>query len=341
MSSPEPLHIALLAPPETSASAIFGMYDLFCSAGRDWPLITEGKPGPDLLHCQVVSVTGEGFKSFNGAWIQPDTSLVACQDPDVICIPDLMVAPGEDISGRHVAELDWLLQHHARGAIVATACTGALMLAEAGLLDGLSCTTHWAYCDAMTKQYPQTKVLPERAIVIEGEGQRLLMAGGGTSWLDLALLVVARHCGTEEAMHVARMHLIDWHSLGQQPYASLTRPRHTEDSLIGESQVWVAQNYEQETPVAKMTTMSGLSERAFARRFVKATGMSPLEYVHSLRLEEAKQLLESTSKPIDEISNAVGYEDGSFFSRLFRRKVGLTPTQYRKRFGSLRKSLSA
>lgn len=341
MSTAKPLNVVLLAPPESSAAALFGMYDLFCSAGRDWPLITEGKPGPALIACQIVSRDGQGFRSGNGAWIQPDADLNRCHVPDVICIPDLMVMPGESISGRHHLEIAWLKKHYERGTIVATACTGALMLAEAGLLDGKSCTTHWAYCDAMSKDYPRVNVLADRAMVVDGEGQRLLMAGGGTSWLDLALLVIARQCGTEEAMHVARMHLIDWHQHGQQPYAALTRPRHTEDALIANCQVWVAQNYEQEAPVTKMAAMSGLSDRAFARRFAKATGMSPLEYVHSLRLEEAKQVLEATNDPIEEIANEVGYEDASFFGRLFRRKVGLTPTQYRKRFGSLRKSLNS
>ncbi len=101
----------------------------------------------------------------------------------------------------------------------------------------------------------------------------------------------------------------------------------------------MAQNYEKPNPVAAMTKLSGLAERTFKRRFKQATGMSPLEYVHALRLEEAKQLLEATEQPIESIASEVGYEDAAFFGRLFRKQVNLTPAQYRKRFGGLRASL--
>ena len=116
----------------------------------------------------------------------------------------------------------------------------------------------------------------------------------------------------------------------------LARRRQTEDAVIAKCQEWVARHYDQEAPVAAMARLSGLAERSFKRRFTRATGMSPLEYVHALRLEEAKHMLETTSEPIDAIASAVGYGDTSFFSRLFRRKVGVTPAQYRKRFKALR-----
>lgn len=339
MNEHKPLNVALLAIPESSASTLYGMYDMFCSVGRDWPLVTEGQPGKSLISTSIVSRNGEGFASFNSAWIQPQKSFATMAQPDVICIPDLLVLPGESIRGRHEQELAWLRTQYAAGVYIATACTGALLLAEADMLNGQETTTHWAFCDAMREQYPQVKVQSERSLVIAGEEQRLLMAGGGTSWLDLALLLVARFFGAEEAMHLARMYLVDWHHQGQQPYAALTRPRHTDDALIAKCQQWVAHHYDEEAPVAKMAAMSGLNDRTFARRFSRATGMTPLEYIHALRLEEAKQLLEATEDPVEAIASEIGYEDTSFFSKLFRKKVGITPAQYRKRFGAIRKSL--
>ena len=105
--------------------------------------------------------------------------------------------------------------------------------------------------------------------------------------------------------------------------------------MVAHAQQWAALNYAVESPVTRMVALSGLAERTFKRRFTEATGMSPIEYVHAIRLEEAKQLLERGDRPIDEIASEVGYQDASFFSRLFRRKVALTPAQYRRRFGSL------
>lgn len=142
-------------------------------------------------------------------------------------------------------------------------------------------------------------------------------------------------------MQVARLNLIDWHDVGQQPFARLARTRQTGDALIARCQEWIAENYAQTQPVAQMLRLSGLAQRSFARRFQQATGMAPLEYVHTLRLEEAKHMLETGDAPVEAIANEVGYEDAAFFSRLFRRKVGLTPAQYRRRFGGLRQRLHA
>jgi transcriptional regulator GlxA family with amidase domain len=167
------------------------------------------------------------------------------------------------------------------------------------------------------------------------------MAGGGTSWMDLALYLIARSVGVEEAMQVARVNLIDWHQIGQQPFARLARTRQVDDAVIARCQNWIAENYPLPNPVTSMVRLSGLAERTFKRRFQAATGMAPLEYVHALRLEEAKHMLETGEEPIEAIANEVGYEDAGYFSRLFRRKVNLTPAQYRKRFAALRRNLSA
>lgn len=191
----------------------------------------------------------------------------------------------------------------------------------------------------MSARYPRVSVHRDRALVVAGAGQRLVMGGGGTSWLDLALFLIARLVSVEAAMRTARLNLIDWHSLGQLPFAALNRTRPANDAVIQNCQTWIAQNYQKESPVATMAKLAGLAERSFKRRFEQATGMSPLEYVHTLRLEEAKQVLESTEAPIEAVAQEVGYQDSSFFSRLFRRKVGLTPSQYRRRFGSLRQGL--
>jgi len=219
----------------------------------------------------------------------------------------------------------------------ATACSGAMLLAETGLLEGAEATTHWAYCDALSC-YPGVQVYPSRALVVSGEGGRLIMAGGGTSWEDLALYLVARLVSVDEAMHIARLFLIDWHDVGQLPCAALSRNRQVDDAVIARCQAWIAEHYEEPSPVASMIQLSELTERTFSRRFKQATGMAPIEYVHTLRLEEAKQLLESSDEPVEAVAQEVGYEDAAFFGRLFRRKVGVTPTQYRKRFRGLRRA---
>ncbi|MHB9835272.1 GlxA family transcriptional regulator [Paraburkholderia terrae] len=333
------VRIAILAMPETSASVVYGMYDMFMSAGRDWGLIVEGAPGVAPFAPQVVSRHGASLVAANHVRITPDATLDACTHADVVCVPELMVAPGEALEGRFAEEIDCLRRCYADGKILATACSGAILLAEAGLLDGHEATTHWAFCDLMTRRYPAVKVRRHRALVASGDGQRLIMAGGGTSWLDLALYLIARLAGVEIAMQTARINLVVWNDVGQQPFARLARTRQVEDAVIARCQAWIAGHYAEASPVAAMVQLSGLPERSFKRRFQQATGMSPLVYVHTLRLEEAKQMLESNQQPIEAIANEVGYEDASFFNRLFRRSVCLTPAQYRRKFGAMRLAL--
>jgi len=335
----EPVAVAILALPEATASVIYGIYDLLKGAGRDWGVVTTGEPGPELLRPQVVSSRAGSFVAANGVRITPEATLDECAAPQIVCVPEVAIAPGTRIAGRFEVEVDWLRRCHAGGATIATACSGAVLLAETGLLDGCEATTHWAFCDSIRSQYPKVKVLPQRALVVSGEGQRLVMAGGGTSWLDLGLYLVARVAGVEVAMQTARVNLIDWHDIGQQPFAALARSRQVDDAVIARCQAWIAEHYDEPAPVTAMVRLSGLAERSFKRRFAQATGMSPLEYVHTLRLEEAKQMLEAGDAPIEAIAEEVGYEDAGFFSRLFRRHVQLTPAQYRKRFGSLRRAL--
>jgi len=338
--SRKPLVVVILAVPESTASTLYGMYEILESAGRDWNLLTTGTAGQPCIRPIIASAQAGGFRAQNGLWVEPGASLDTCPAPDVVVIPDLQTMPDADLSGRYRVEAEWLRAQYSAGATLATACTGALVLAEAGILDGQDATTHWAYCEAMGSKYPSVRLHPNRALVVSGEGQ-LVMAGGGTSWHDLALFLIARFVGAEEAMRVARLHLLDWHHVGQQPFAALTRTRQVSDAVIAQCQSWIAEHYADDTPVTAMVSLSGLPERTFARRFTQAMGMAPLEYVHALRLEECKRLLETTGLPLDEIASRIGYEDATFLGRLFRRKVGLTPAHYRKRFRALRTALDA
>ncbi len=331
--------VAVLAFPETSASVVYGIYDLFMSAGRDWGVIVDGVPGPQLINPMVVSTRPGPFTVSNEVPITPQATLASCPPTEIVCVPEVNLPPGEPLAGCYTEEIAWIKQRYAQGCMLATACSGAMLLAEAGLLDGQEATTHWAWCDVLRKRYPAVQVRPQRALVVSGVGQRLVMAGGGTSWLDLTLYLIARVVGVDAAMQVARINLIDWHAIGQQPFARLACSKQVDDAIIARCQEWIAEHYHEPSPVAAMVRLSGLAERSFKRRFQQATGVSPLEYAHTLRLEEAKQMLESGDRPIEAIANEVGYEDAGFFSRLFRRQVNLTPAQYRKRFGAMRRAL--
>jgi transcriptional regulator GlxA family with amidase domain len=331
--------VAILAMPDSGASVVFGMYDLFMSAGRDWDMIAQGRPGPSVMQPMIVARQAGPFEVGNGVRMHAHRSLEECGRPDIVCVPEINVPPQKFDGKGFDAEIAWLKRSYEQGAVIAAACSGAMLLAEAGLLEGQEATTHWAYCDVMERRYPSVRLHAQRALVVTGDAQRLIMAGGGTSWLDLALYLIARVSNVETAMQVAKLNLIDWHAIGQQPFARLARTRQVDDAIIGRCQEWIANHYHETAPVQSMVRLSGLAERSFKRRFEQSTGMSPLEYVHTLRLEEAKHLLETGDRSVESIAGDVGYEDAGFFGRLFRRKVNMTPALYRKRFQSMRKSL--
>jgi transcriptional regulator GlxA family with amidase domain len=257
----------------------------------------------------------------------------------VVCITDLAVPPGEPLDDLYEPEVAWISERYAAGAMLACACSGALLVARTGLLDGQDATSHWAYCDSLRRQHPSTRWHAERGFVVAGPDQRILMAGSGTVWHTLVLALIARFAGPEDAMQVARINLLELNATSPVAYASLTAGGTAGDPLVAECQVWAASNYSLESPVARMVALSGLAERTFKRRFTLATGMSPLDYIHRLRLEEAKQMLEAGNEPVEAIALEVGYQDPSFFTRLFRREVALTPAQYRRRFGGMGRQL--
>ncbi len=336
MSTDHVIEIAILATPETTLSTVYGMNDLLSSAGRDWSFVTEGVLGQAKIRPTIVSLTGEDMQTVNHGWLRPHRALSDDYHPDAICILELFVDPDKNFEQNYSAEMAWLNNYWARGGVISTACTGALLLAEAGLLDGQEATTHWGFSTALGKRYPQINVNSNRAFIATGDGQRLIMAGGGTIWMDLGLYLIARYVGVEEAIRVAKLHLIEWHENTQQAFAYLCNQRRSDDAVIAESQIWMAQHYDQTSPVKTAIENSGLSESSFTRRFKSATGVTPIEYVLNLRIEEAKQMLEVSSLPVAEVAEKVGYQDTSFFNRKFQGKVGVTPAQYRRKFGGLR-----
>jgi transcriptional regulator GlxA family with amidase domain len=221
---------------------------------------------------------------------------------------------------------------HAQGAVLCSACSGVLLLAETGLLDRREATIHWAYARTFRRNFPNVRLRLEKVLVTAGERQQFVMSGASASWHDLVLYLIARHVGPAAAQAIAKFMLLQWHLDGQAPYIVFEVPTDHGDSTILGVQKWLNDYFTVAAPVEEMVKRSGLAARSFKRRFKIATGYSALSYVQQLRIEEAKRRLERTDAPIEEISWAVGYEDPSFFRRLFKRITRVTPGAYRRKF---------
>lgn len=324
--------LSILAVPETTPTALYGLYEVLISVGRTWEEMTGEKADAPRLSPAIVTRDGRPLIGAYGVPIAPHAAL---GEADVVIVPDLALPQAFTPDDRWGEELDWLRARHADGAVICSVCTGSVLLAASGLLDGCEATTHWSAIDLFREFYPKVKLAPQKILTPAGPGHHIVTAGGATAWEELALYLVARFSNGAEAVRISKIFLLGDHSDGQLPFAGARRPRRHNDATIAQVQEWVADNYHRSNPVAQMIALSGLSERTFIRRFQAATGYRPIEYVLTLRIEEAKQLLETTQTPVEDIAIEVGYEDSTYFRRLFKRTVGVTPARYRKRFASV------
>jgi transcriptional regulator GlxA family with amidase domain len=329
--SDRPLMTAVLVTPETGSAGTFIVMDLLASVGQLWEVLHGETPQLPRFRPFLVSSDGLPYRDYHGVMIHPHGSIADYPQPDIVIIPELVLDPFKPVPESFAAVTGWIRAAHAGGAMVATMCSGSVLLSETGLLDGEDATSHWGFCDMIARRHPAIRIRKERMLVLAGEGHRLITTGGFSSWHDLLLYLVGRLAGQEEARRLAKMFLLDWHSDGQLPFAALTVGRRHNDTLVTAAQLWAADNYANLNPVAAMVAQSGLTERSFLRRFRRATGQSPLEYVQTLRIEEAKQLLETTDDAFDDIAEEVGYTEPSAFRHLFRKLVGVTPSAYRRR----------
>lgn len=196
----------------------------------------------------------------------------------------------------------------------------------------MDATVHYVYARPFSAVHPAVTVHPERVLVVAGRREELITSGASMTWHDLVLYLIARHVGATAAQEVARFFALQWHQEGLAPFIVFEGRTDHGDSAVQAAQAWVASHFQVASPVEEMVKRSGLAERTFKRRFVLATGLSPLDYVQRLRVEDAKRRLERTAASVDDISWQVGYEEPAFFRRLFKRTTGLAPGAYRKRF---------
>lgn len=328
------LDALIVAVPETAGSALYGMVDVLAAAGNLWEELVGTSVPRSLIRPRIVSDRLDAFACGNRIPVQPDCSVDDDPAADIVVLPELWLGPDEDIGGRYEPILEWVRRSYGRGSSVYSACSGAIMLAETGLLNGRPATSHWGYERMFRTRYPEVEFRSEPAIQFAEPQARIVTAGGTTSWHDLAIHIIARHCGPGEAARIAKVYLLKMHEEGQLPYAALVKQAPHADAVVRECELLLKQIFLEPNAVARAVERSRVPERTLKRRFRAATGLSILDYVQNLRIEHAKELLETTSAPIDEISAASGYENASFFRRLFKKRCGVAPAGYRRLFGA-------
>ena len=317
----KPVEIALLFYPDCLISAIYGLSDLFRIAnsvagrheGLKRPLVRTSHWDYDPATESMVCLS--------------DTQADDPNDPRYIILPPSMIEPVPAQATDQICR--WLDQSHRQGVTVCSVCAGSFLLAQSGLLQNRRATTHWMFADTMAQRYPDVTVDTDRMIIDDGD---IITAGGIMAWTDLGLRLVQRLMGPTIMMETARILLVDPPGREQRYYNVFTPKLHHGDEAILKVQHWLQTGGAKERTVLSMARHAGLEERTFLRRFHKATGLKPTEYVQQVRTAKAREMLEFTHQNVDQIAWAVGYEDSGAFRKVFHKITGLTPGDYRQRF---------
>ena len=325
-----PRHVSLLALPESTGTPIHGMYETLVLVDA----LVSAEAGSDvkLFEVEIVGPERGVFPSATGLPLEVHRAVDEVADTDMVVMASMLFENQEWVTGRHPETVEWLGQMHGGGADLASACAGALLLAETGLLDGREATTHWAFADTFRRNFPNVGLRLEELLIIGGRKGELVMSGAASSWQDLILFLIARHANPRAAQAIGKFLLYEWNARSQAPFLPFAPVTDHGDAMIRDLQQWLEVEPALPNPMEELSRRCGLPHSTFTRRFKRATGYSPLHYVQRVRVEEAKRLLEHTDRPVEEICWAVGYEEPASFRRLFKRITHLTPGEYRRRF---------
>jgi transcriptional regulator GlxA family with amidase domain len=322
------IDITVLLLDGTFSSTAVGPMEVFQHTGTLWNMFA-GKPAAPRFRVTTASVDGRAVRCDGPIEIRPVAALADVRKSEIVFLPS--TGPSlHDVVKRNAAVVPWLRRWHKRGAAIASVCSGVGLVAATGLLDGKRATTHWGLAEEFRRKYPKVKWMPELMVT---EDQGFYCGGGVNASLDLSLFLVERFCGHDVAMQSAKALLIETPRAWQAGFAIVPlKTEHTDDT-ISRAQEWMHENFQQSFGLEAPARRVGMSLRNFVRRFQHATGDSPLIYLQKLRIAAAKRLLESDRRTMQEICDAVGYQDVAFFRKLFQRQTGVSPSAYRRRFG--------
>ncbi|GGE30477.1 AraC family transcriptional regulator [Halopseudomonas oceani] len=325
MQTTQAVEIGLVLYPGAQQAAVLGLTDLFAVANREaLSHLPHAEPPLRITHWQQNQpgdLPVRVFDSSSGA--SADALLSA-----LILPPTLNEPVFADDTGTLSA---WLVARHGEGVALASVCAGAFPLAATGLLTGRKMTTHWAYATLLQERHPDVRVDADQLIIDDGD---IITAGGLMAWTDLGLRLVDRLLGPTVMIETARTLLVDPPGR-EQRYYSLFSPRLTHaDAAVLKLQHWLQATQAKEMALPILAAQAGLQERTLLRRFQRATGMTTTEYCQRLRVGRAQELLQFDKASVERVAWEVGYSDAGAFRKVFTRIVGLSPGEYRRRFGN-------
>ena len=318
-------HLTILVPDgENNLSSIVGAYKIFTRANAFW----KGTGKKELFRIELAGVSKK-VTFYDGLFsVQPHTHISAIKRTDLIIIPSLNHNYQQAVKGNQVM-INWLERQYRQGAEVASICTGAFLLASSGLLDGRTCSTHWSVADNFRIMFPKVDLQADKLITDE---KGIYTNGGAYSFLNLLIYLVEKYYDRSTAIFCSKVFQIEMDRQSQSPFTIFMGQKTHGDDVVKKAQAYIEGHLDEKISVEHLSSHFAVGRRNFDRRFIRATGNTPVEYSQRVKIESAKKAFETTRKPINEVMYEVGYSDVKAFREVFRKITGMSPLAYRTKY---------
>lgn len=318
-------HLTILVPDgENNLSSIVGAYKIFTRANEHWK--QSGRK--ELFAIQLAGISKQ-VDFYEGLFtVKPHTHISLIAKTNLIIIPSLNHNFLKAVKGNKEL-IDWIGNQYKAGAEVASICTGAFMLASSGILDGKNCSTHWAVADAFRNMFPNVHLETDKLITDENG---IYTNGGAYSFLNLMLYLVEKYFDRPTAIFCSKVFQIEMDRDSQSAFTIFTGQKQHGDEVIKKAQDYIENRLDEKISIEYLSSKFAVGRRNFDRRFIKATGNTPIEYAQRVKIESAKKALETSRKTINEVMYDVGYSDVKAFREVFRKITGMSPLEYRGKY---------
>lgn len=321
-------HITIAAPDGQTnlgtVACIAGAYEIFTRANEYW----KERDKTELYRIEIAG-TSQHTNLANGLFsVKTHANISEITKTNLIIIPSLGHSYEKAQKG-NIALIDWVTGQYKNGAEVATMCSGAFMLASTGLLDGKNCSTHWNFANKFRDLFPKVNLQTDELITDE---HGIYTNGGAYSFLNLIIYLVEKYYDRQTAIFCSKVFQIEMDRQSQSPFIIFKGQKQHGDEMVQQAQAYIESQLREKISIEHLSSKFAIGRRNFDRRFIKATGNTPVEYAQRVKIESAKKSFETTRKSINEVMYEVGYSDLKAFREVFRRFTGVSPLVYRSKY---------
>jgi transcriptional regulator GlxA family with amidase domain len=318
-------HLTILVPDgENNLSSIVGAYKIFTRANEYWK-----KTGKKELFKIELAGISKKVEFYNGLFtVNPHAHISKIPKTDLIIIPSLNHNYQNTVK-QNQSLIEWIEKQYKQGAEIASICTGAFLLAGSGLLDGKTCSTHWSAANNLRAMFPKINVQTDKLITDE---KGIYTNGGAYSFLNLVIYLIEKYYDRQTAIFCSKIFQIEMDRQSQSAFIMFTGQKSHSDEVVHKAQAYMESHVDERISVEHLSSRFAVGRRNFDRRFIKATGNTPLEYSQRLKVESAKKAFETSRKTVNEVMYEVGYSDVKAFREVFRKITGMSPLEYRHKY---------